>query len=161
MDILNSVAIVLSFAAVIITLRQTSYARQANHLPLVVDVLREFRSSEFQRDYMYVIRELATQAPSGGLSDVPDDARIGVMNVCYFFQSIAYLVVYEIMNEEQVILVLRSPIKNAWLALRPLIEAERELPEPIGGFRFFEHIAARAIALPVKPATDRKKLWRA
>ena len=146
MTALNWIALVLSVAAVLITMRQMTYARQANHLPLIVDILREFRSPEFQKNYLYVTSRFPQRPSVQALSDLEGDERDAALSVVYFFWSIAYLTVYGIMDEEMVMATLQTPIRRCWEILGPYVEAEREREKPdrIGMFQFLEHLAVRA-----------------
>jgi len=62
-------------------------------------MLREFRSPEFQKDYEFVLTRLALRDGVCALSDLRDTERRSALTVAYFFQSIAYLVVYRIIGQ--------------------------------------------------------------
>lgn len=157
---LNWIAVVLSVAAVLITVRQVTYARQANHLPLFVDILREYRSLEFQRYYHYITTEFPKRTTVQPLSDLEDYDRDAALTVVYFFWSIAYLTVYGIMDEEMVMATLQTPIRRCWAILGPYIEAEREKPDRIGMFQFLEHIAVRAESTSIPKLAVKRRLQR-
>lgn len=154
---LNVTALVVSLLAVIITMRQATYARHSNHLPLIVDLLREFRSPEFQKDYDFVLTRLASRDATCALSDLRDAERRAALTVVYFFQSIAYLVVYKIMTEEMVITTFQTSIRRSWNILRPYMEEERAQEDGMGQFRFFEHLARRAGKVTKQKVWARRK----
>ena len=161
MAALNWIALALSAIAVIITIRQTIYVRQANHIPLIVDILREFRSLEFQKDYNYIMTKFPQRTTVQALSELEGDERNTATRVAYFFQSIALLVAYRIMDEEMVMATLQTPIKRCWAVLGPYIEADRAKDDRIGMFQFLEHLAVRAekTSLPRVAAKRRLGLW--
>ena len=155
---LNVTALVLSLAAVIISVRQTVYVRQSNHLPLIVDILREFRSPDFQKDYSVVLTSLDPEGPACALSQLRDAEKRAALTVAYFFQSIAYLVVYGIMGEEMVIATFQTSIRRSWNALRPYIEQERIQRDSKGQFGFFERLAEQAEKVTMQKVWPRRKL---
>ncbi|EIV92633.1 DUF4760 domain-containing protein [Frankia sp. QA3] len=151
---LSITALILSFLAVVVSVRQARYARQANHLPLAVDIIQWYRTPDFQDSYACVRDELGSHSPSQGLAGLPEPVRKKSLDVAYFFNSIACLVKYGVVDEKFVMAIQHFAILNSWEALRPYIMAERDRERPIGYFRFFEHLAKRSEGLP------REKIWK-
>ncbi|GAA2736593.1 hypothetical protein [Actinocorallia aurantiaca] len=76
MGLSNVLALVLSVAAILVSggsaIRQITILRHANQLPIIVDLLREFRSEQFQKAQDYVVHRLGAEHPEPvRVSDLP------------------------------------------------------------------------------------------
>src|SRR5262245_19132460 len=90
-------AVVASLAALTISswiaLRQTKYVRDANHVQVAIEFLKEFRTPAFIDSLEYVVRQLSQDHdPKLGITKLPAVAREHVLNVGYYYQAIAVLV---------------------------------------------------------------------
>ena len=158
MDVWSWVALTVSALALAVAVRQTNYTRAANHLPLAIDFVNQFHKVEFQEDYDEVQRQLRAADASAGLSGLGDDTRVKAIRIVSLFQALAFLVVYEIMEEELVLAAIGPTIRRSWRLLAPFIEAERRQPEPLGYYRFFEHLAKREAAFSIDRVYAKRKL---
>jgi hypothetical protein len=131
-DILSIAAVLISVLAAglstALAARQARFMRQANHLPVIMDLLNEFRSVEFNERYEYVCARLQQDhSPSEGVTGLPREARSAVYDVVYFYQLFATLVGLGILDEKPIIAVLNHRIVRVWQAVKPFALREREL----------------------------------
>jgi hypothetical protein len=149
-SVLSVIAIMVSLAALmissLITTRQAKYMRHANHLPLLAQMINEIRNPVFMKDQEFIEQCLAAQCdPSAGLHGLPFDVKARVFNVAGFYQSVAALAAFDLVDREKIILLLGRRALRAWIALEPFIEAEREKSEPSATiYSIFEDLATRA-----------------
>jgi hypothetical protein len=149
-DVMNVIAVVASFAALTVSawlaIRQLRYARHANHLPFAAEMLREFRDPTFIRAQCYIEQELAKDCdPSLGISGLPLEAKEKVTHVASFYQSVAALAVFDIVDREKIVFMLGRRALCSWNFLAPYIQAERSTLSPGATlYSLFEDLAARA-----------------
>jgi hypothetical protein len=60
-----------------------------------------------------------------GLSNLPDDYRRKVVNVTGYYQMLAYLVIFDSLDEELAALPFGYRIAKTWEALEPMVMRER------------------------------------
>jgi hypothetical protein len=148
--VLNLFAILLSLTAIIISARiaarQARYLRQANHVPFAAQMLRDLRDPQFIRDEDYVVSVLAQECkPELGTNDLPLEAKIRVLNVASYYQTIGALAAYDILEREMIAYLIGRRVVRAWSALEPYFKVER-LREGNGAsvFSMFEDLAMHA-----------------
>ena len=113
-SILNVIAVVVAFGALTVSLvfaiRQTRIMLQANQLPVFIDLMREFRSENFQQAQHYVLHRLGSENSSEkGMRGLPDEARFAAATVTSFFSVFGYLVAAEIISEQSAIVAHHRP----------------------------------------------------
>lgn len=129
--LLNVVAVAASLAALtissILAVRQHRTARNANQLPVVVELLREIRSSETYGKELFLQEELPKQDPSLGFSKLPEPLRSYAYEVGGYYLMLGYLVLLEILDERLAILPVHYRAAETWRAMKPFVEGERSL----------------------------------
>lgn len=141
-------AMISLFALVVssvIAMRQARYQRSANHVPVMADIMRSFRSAEFREEIDYVEYKLLKEHDSRvGLSGLPDEVKNTVLNVIYFYQYVAIVVILDICDSAIMTHYFGRRVVRAWRALSPFIEVER-LKEAgrLGSFYMLEEFAVR------------------
>ncbi|MFK4227619.1 hypothetical protein [Streptomyces sp. NPDC019890] len=147
---LNALAIILSVVALAsstyLAFYQTVLMRRANYLPVYVDLLTAFRSSEFHEQYRFVTEILPVEHDAQlGFSGLPDDAKKAAYNIAYYYQNFAVLRLIGIIDEE-VIALLHLRIVKVWQSLEPFVRREREIMGTTGipFMRVLEDFAADA-----------------
>ncbi|WP_406004977.1 hypothetical protein OG440_01470 [Streptomyces sp. NBC_00637] len=130
--------------------RQTRISRHANNIQAMINLLAEFRSAGFHDQHDYVCARLQQEhAADGGVRGLPYDAKAAFCNVVYYYQSLANLTVFKIVDEEIFLPLLRYRIVSVWQAARPYVERERELRGSDGSYlSAFEELARRTGDLP-------------
>jgi hypothetical protein len=128
----NVITIAVAFGALIVSLffamRQTGIMRQSNQLPVFVDMVREFRSEEFQRYEQYILRDLGpNNNPELGVMKLPDEARLAVLTIQSFFGTLATLITEGFISEEAAVLLLGYRANELWEKLEPFVIGEREI----------------------------------
>jgi hypothetical protein len=113
----------------ILTFRQVRLLRSANHLPVIIDLLGEFRKSEFHQKYRSIIENLrADHDPDHGLSGLPDDARDTVLDIAYYFQTFAILDSHDVLRNRQMYTHLNYRTIEVWTAIEPFMRTQRRSP---------------------------------
>jgi hypothetical protein len=145
-----------------ILFRQTKYTRDSNHVQVVRELLREFRTPGFIASLDYVRQRLAKEHdPSRGISGLPNPAREHVLNIGYYYQSLGILVKFNISDSRTFILTMGRQITAAWQAVAPYVYAEREQGVPgVYSLSFFEDLAVKSSALTHEEALRVLKLRR-
>src|SRR5262249_24447235 len=99
--------------------------------------------SDLVQNFEYVYENLASHDSEGGLSGLPTEVRHHVMDVCYFLQQIACLIILDVINEREFVALFRSRVIATWDAVGPFIKQER-LIDPRLGAEFFTPLEAFA-----------------
>ncbi|MEV6195693.1 hypothetical protein AB0M19_25195 [Streptomyces sp. NPDC051920] len=149
---LNITAICISIAALAAAVwfarQQVRIAREANHLPVLVELLGQFRNVELNEHFIYVCTKLHEEHPpelGQGISGLPRPAKEAVYDVAYYLQTFAGMSTWGITSEQQVAGMLNSRILQTWNAIAPYVEKEREVgPAGIHMLALLEAFASRA-----------------
>lgn len=144
----NACAILLSVVALLVSVffasRQSTIMRHSNTLAVVVDLLQEFRSLEFQRAEAYVLAEFPDKLPTEqGLSAQPELARVSGYTLTSFFSALGSLVALGIVEERVIVPQFGYRANRAWTILEPYILAERELRGGSDFANLFEDLVCR------------------
>lgn len=123
--VLNVTAVAVSFCAVVFSLffavQQIRVMRQTNQMPIFIDMIREFRSSEFQQAEQYVLHRLKYEnSPDSGMLKLKDEARLAATTVQSFFGVLADLVMRGIISEETAVSTLGFRASSLWAELDPM-----------------------------------------
>jgi hypothetical protein len=94
--VLNVVALVISTVALAVSVvavsRQIRIAQNSNLIPVIADLFRETRGSEFLRSMEFIRDRLATAHPgSPAYRELPEDARGHIRRVGLFYDDIGKL----------------------------------------------------------------------
>jgi hypothetical protein len=131
-SVLNTIAVAVAFGALAVSLffavRQTRVMRQANQMPIFIDMIREFRSREFQQAEHFILHRLRNEnSPDKGVLKLPDEARFAVITVQSFFGVLANLVVDGIISEASAVSTLGFRANKIWIELEPFVVGERKI----------------------------------
>ncbi|WP_242891395.1 DUF4760 domain-containing protein [Actinomadura litoris] len=151
--LLNVAALIIAACALIlstlIALRQSLLQERANASSALLTLLSEYRSPAFHKRYEYVCQRLAQEhSPDVGLSGLPEDAQEAVYDIVYHYMDFSTLVGLGILNEREVLALVRRRVTAVWDAIAPYIAREQELNPSAGTFSFLEALAAHARTLP-------------
>jgi hypothetical protein len=123
-------AIFISVVALSISLfaarGQIRTARQANTVPVLVDLFREHRSDRLAEARRFVNTELANHDLSRGLEGLPHHERLLIRDLAWFYDNLGALVAHNIVDIHPVSGYLGGAAVNTWTKMEPLILAERE-----------------------------------
>ncbi|MFD5539845.1 hypothetical protein ACFWIJ_19025 [Streptomyces sp. NPDC127079] len=146
--LVNVVTLLLSMTAIgvtlLLTLRQIRLMNNSNQLPLVLDLFREWRSAEFVHSEERLWADLISgEGADQGISGLEQPIRDDVYHVCAFYQMLAYLVAFRVVDEDLVFLATHYRILRTWETVRPYALAERHIRgDPYAYLNFFEDLAA-------------------
>lgn len=146
--VLNVLAVVVAFIAltvsVIFAMRQITIMRQANQMPVFVDLIQEYRSQDFQQAEHYVMYKLAREhTSSDGVLSLPSEARHAATVVLSFFGTVGSLIAFGILKEDIAVSTLGSRADKLWTDLEPFIIKERQRLGDSDFAKFFEDFVYR------------------
>lgn len=147
--LLNITAVAVSFFALIFSLlfalQQIRVMRQANQMPIFIDMIKEFRSKEFQQAEQYILHRLRYESPAdSGVLRLKDEARLAATVIQSFFGVLADLVMRGIISEEAAVSTLGFRASNLWTELQPFIVAERRIRGDDDFACYYEDFVCRA-----------------
>jgi hypothetical protein len=147
MSLLNIVTVTVAFSALIVSLifamTQTRIMRQTNQMPIFIDLIREFRSKEFQQAEQYVLGKLPRESPENGILKLPDQARFAATTVQSFFGVLANLIIEDIISEASAVSTLGFRANILWIKMEQFIIAERGMRGDNDFARYLEDFVCR------------------
>jgi hypothetical protein len=146
--VLNVTAVAVSFSALVFSLffavQQIRVMRQTNQMPIFIDMIREFRSKEFQQAEQYVLHRLKYEnSPDSGMLKLQDEARLAATTIQSFFGVLADLVMRGIISEEAAISTLGFRASKLWTELEPFIVTERKIRGDNDFACYYEDLVSR------------------
>ncbi len=130
--ILNIAALFASLLALAISsflaLRQSRLMRHANQLPVVIDLFREIRADTFITREQEIWSSLPGDInPSKGFGGIPTPLRTYAYDICLFYQTVAYLVIFKMLDNELAYTALHYRILRTWSSVEPFVHGERAI----------------------------------
>jgi hypothetical protein len=146
--VLNVVALVISTVALAVSVvavsRQIRIAQNSNLIPVIADLFRETRGSEFLRSMEFIRDRLATAHPgSPAYRELPEDARGHIRRVGLFYDDIGKLVAHGVINESLILGAYGGAVPRIWELVAPYVLSERQ-KYGNATMAYFEDLAARA-----------------
>lgn len=128
---INAGSVVVSLSAVLVSswLARSQFRaqRHGNHIDPLIELLKEFRSLEFHRNYAFIRTELPHLSSDNGISGLSEDAQRKIYDIGYFLQLYAILADLDIVDERFIGTLLHRRYTEVWAALEPFVRREREL----------------------------------
>jgi hypothetical protein len=157
-NIVSLVSLFIALVAVCVAVWQVRASSRndelSNELPIISEIMNEWRSTNFRSDVSYVLTRSPQTAKDGGFRALPARWREPAYRVGYFLDYIGVLTSLDIISDELVISMVGTQIIQIWRVLEPFIERERQYRRdtyppgvPTGFLVYFEHIVARIIDL--------------
>lgn len=130
--VLNIAALFASLLALAISsflaLRQSRLMRDANQLPVVIDLFRELRADTFITREQEIWHSLpGEQDPSKGFGGIPTPLRTYAYDICLYYQTVAYLVNFKMLDNELAYTALHYRILRTWSSVEPFVRGERAI----------------------------------
>jgi len=129
--ILNLIAALATVAAVLsstfLAIQALRYSRNANQMPVIIELFKEHRSAEFLKKEQLVWQEMPRQNPAKGFTGLPRKTRSRATDVALFYLMIAYLSEYRICDQELLALQVQYRLLNTWHSIEPYVRQERIL----------------------------------
>jgi hypothetical protein len=129
--------------ATAIAIRQTKISHRANQLPVLLDLLYRQRSIAFRESEQGLWAEIKTYDATLGLTGLPEDIRNRALEIVLFYQHLAYLIAFKIVDRDLAVLPVHNRIRKTWDTLSSFIINERRLGG-LGGADYmaeFEYLA--------------------
>lgn len=158
---INICALTFSLLATVISTtiarRQSRMMEQANLLPIMTEILGEFRIPEFRIHRDYVVTRLWLECPSeeNGFTRLPDEAKSHVYAVAGFFNTVGALVANGMISSLAVSSYMGGSALRTWEKLEPYIRHERRIRPDENYHAFFEHLICLLKDAP-PPVIDRR-----
>lgn len=147
MDAATVISLIVSTASLVaaayVGIRQYTIQRNSNSLPATWELLAQWQKPELIEAFDFIMRELGDYDPDEGLTGLPSEARVKVLNVAYFLQHVALLIILDIIDERSFTTFLRARVVSAWEEAGPFILKERAL-NPAAGPEFMSLLEAWA-----------------
>lgn len=126
-----AIALIVSLAAVgvgfLFGRRQALTARQANQMPVLVDLFREHRSATLAHTRVFVHGLKSDDFdPADGLAGLPTDMQVPVRELMWFYDNLGALVAHGIIDLGPVSGYLGGSVVDCWGKLAPLVDGERK-----------------------------------
>jgi hypothetical protein len=100
--------------------------RHANQLPVVIDLFRELRADTFITREQEIWSSLpGGQDPAKGFGGIPTPLRTYVYDVCLFYQTVAYLMKFKMIDDRLAYTALHYRILRTWSSVEPFVRGER------------------------------------
>jgi hypothetical protein len=140
-------------------------ARHSDSMPVLVDLFREHRSARLAAAREFVHVELPKHDVSAGLIGLPEDERILVRDLAWYYDNLGALVAHGVVDIAPVSGYLGGAVLKVWEDLHPLVEAERGKrvdrgADPQRWQIYFENLYHLVKAEPPQRARAKQKLWR-
>jgi hypothetical protein len=150
-QIVSLISVLLALAAVCVAAWQvresTRSAEKTNALPIISEVFEHARSSQFNIAIRRILNAKKKYFYRNNFDALPRKYRQDAYQICYFFDYLGTLVLYDIVAADVIIGVLASRLVQVWVAMKPLILNEREYrtsayPQgaPRGFLVYYEHL---------------------
>ena len=159
-QIINLAALATALGAIVasslLSLRAIRLAQNANHVPIIVNLLAPHRSGEFVGKETELWNKLQNQDSDCGFQNLPEPIRSYAFDIGLYYHVLGYLSEYGLANREFVIVQTRYRLLRTWEAIRPFVEGERRLRGgPDTFLNSYERLAAEAADLDIAAATER------
>jgi hypothetical protein len=111
-----------------------------------VDLFKEHREDRLARARQFVFTELAARDLSEGLANLPEEERLLVRDLAWFYENLGALVVHKIVDIEPIAGHLGGSAVAVWEKIKPIVDVEREkrrkdgMTEPGRWQEYFEEL---------------------
>ena len=165
-QLISLISIIVALAAVCIAAWQVQVSvrssQRQNALPIMSETWQHWRSPIFHAALQRLLTSTAEERSCQNFDELPSQLRSDAYDVCYFFDYLGSLVVFEIIDEDFVVGVMANRVMQIWIKMEPLILREREWRlktyppnTPAGFLVYYEHLVKRIIDLGGKDAANR------
>lgn len=138
------VALAISLLALTLAVSDLHAARTANTLPVLIDLMRDFRTDPVLNAGRAWIRSTPGTGrpdPATGYQHLP----VEVVQLSWFFDHLGVLVHRGIVKHEPVAEYIGGSILQAWELLQPYIETERKRTEGWNHYQVYFQILAKRV----------------
>jgi hypothetical protein len=126
-DLLALTLSALALAVSLLTaLRQLRLAKQANSLPVLVDLFREHRGPRLWEARDWAFRHIQDFDLSRGLDGLPERELSLVREIAWYYDNLGALVAHGVVDVDPVAGYLGGSVIEMWERMAPLVEAERQ-----------------------------------
>ena len=137
-NLLNMAAIIISLIALMISsyfaIRQSLATKQANQIPVFIDLFKDARNPEFRDRERSLWQDLNKNDPSLGFSGLPREKRHDAEIVCSYYSTLAYCVTIGIAEHDLAVIPVHYRLLKTWEAVYPFVVAERKIRSDGGSF---------------------------
>ncbi len=157
---INLLALLVASAAVVtsssLTWRALRLNHNANHLPVVLDALKDQRTGEFTRREAVLWEQLPQHDVALGFAGLPEPLRGCAYEVSCYYQHLACLAEYGVANWDFIAVQTTYRMLRTWDCIQPYVHAERRNRGSANSFlNSYERFAEGVKATDIDAATNR------
>jgi hypothetical protein len=123
--------------ASLLAFRQYRAMHNANQIPVLLELIYRGRSLSFRQNEQELWTSLDFHNPKLGIGALPSDTRDKVLETELFYQNLAYLIVFRMVDRELAMLPIHYRLQRTWAAIGPFVLNERK----IGGVGFEDYLS--------------------
>ncbi|WP_433207519.1 hypothetical protein ACQP00_41515 [Dactylosporangium sp. CS-047395] len=145
--VLNLLALAMSMLALgvsgVLARRQITMMRHGNEVPVLIDLLQELRSPEFQKAEEYVLLRLSSDNDlSHGFFGLSGPARAAVGCIVSYYSALGALVYYRMVDEAIIVGQVGFRANRAWQCLAVYVDYERAARGDLFFAKPYEHLVS-------------------
>jgi hypothetical protein len=129
--LLNVISLTVTLVAValssVLSWRAVNLSRDANHFPVITDLLSPHRNPDFIRKERLVHEKLMDFHPDSGFDGLPDPIWEAAVVVTEQYHMLGYLVMCGVTDADLLVHQVRHGAIRTWEAVEPFVQAERQL----------------------------------
>jgi hypothetical protein len=130
-DLLDVMSLTITIVAIavssVLSWRAVSLSRDANHFPVVTDLLSPHRDPEFIRKERMVHEKLKDFDAASGFASLPEPMWTAAVVVTEQYHMLGYLVACGVTDGDLLVHQVRHGAIQTWTAVEPFVRAERRL----------------------------------
>jgi hypothetical protein len=130
-NLLNVMSLAVALVAValssVLSWRAVALSRDANHFPVITDLLSPHRTPEFIRKERLVHEKLKDFDPESGFDGLPDPMWEAAVVVTEQYHMLGYLVACGVTDADLLVHQVRHGAIRTWMAVESFVRAERRL----------------------------------
>lgn len=113
--------------ASLLAFRQYRAMHNANQIPVLLELIYRGRSLRFRQNEQELWTSLGFHNPKLGISALPSGTRDKVLEIALFYQNLAYLIAFRIVDRELAMLPIHYRLQRTWDAIGPFVLNERKI----------------------------------
>ena len=159
---INMLSLLVTLVAVsvssVLAWRALALAKNANHFPVVVNLLAPHRNPDFIRKQHYVVEHLSEFDPESGLGGLPEPIRTYAIEVSEQYHMLGYVTLNRLADGNLLTTQIGHGAIRTWEAIEPYVKVERR--NRGGEYSFmnsFERFAEMARRIDVTVPDDRRR----
>jgi hypothetical protein len=149
----------------VLSWRAVTLARNANHFPVISDLLAPHRDPSFVHKERGLVEKLRDIDPEHGFDGLPEPVWRDAFEVCHQYHMLGYVLDRQVTEGRMIVEQVRHGAIRTWYAAEPFIRAERRIRGGeysfMNSFERFVREAERVdVGVPDRHVTGRRRRSR-